>query len=419
MKNILEDLKWRGLLKSCTDLEALQERLKQPIKIYCGFDPTADSMHIGNLQSIMLLRRFQDAGHTPIALAGGGTGMIGDPSGRKSERTFLDENTIRYNTECIKNQLSKFMNFSGSNAAVMVNNLDWLKEINLISFLRDYGKSFSVNYMLAKDSVVSRLEEGISYTEFSYMMLQSIDFHYLNKTLGVEMQVGGSDQWGNITAGTELIRKISEDKVKVYGLTAPLITKADGSKFGKSVGGNIWLDENKTSPYAFYQFWLNTADNDVINFMKRLSLLNKEEIEKYEECVINEPFKREAQKALANSLTHLVHGDVGLQQAINISNALFKGDIIALDKAELLQALQSFDSIEVKGDCTLTQLLVEASIASSNREARELINNNSILLNGVKVNDETLLINSDSCIINDMIVIRKGKKNYFVLKIKG
>ncbi|MEG2684990.1 MAG: tyrosine--tRNA ligase, partial [Erysipelotrichaceae bacterium] len=413
MKDIFEDLKWRGLVKSCTDEEGMKNRLKTPIKVYCGFDPTADSMHIGNLQSIMLLRRFQDAGHIPVALAGGGTGMIGDPSGRKSERTFLDEQTIRNNTECIKNQLRNFIDFD--NGAMMVNNLDWLSNISLISFLRDYGKSFSINYMMAKDSVTSRLEAGLSYTEFSYMLLQSIDYFYLNKNYGVEMQVGGSDQWGNITAGAELIRKISEDEIKVYGMTAPLITKADGSKFGKSVGGNIWLDANKTSPYAFYQFWLNTADTDVINFMKRLTLLERTEIEHYEQCIKEAPFKREAQKALATSITLLVHKEAGLESAQRISQALFGNALKTLSEEELKQALVDMETRSIETNITLTQALVDASIASSRRDARELIIGGSISINDEKINDPEMIIDDKQTIIDNRIVLRKGKKNYFIL----
>ncbi|MEG1066474.1 MAG: tyrosine--tRNA ligase [Erysipelotrichaceae bacterium] len=415
MKDIFEDLKWRGLVKSCTDEEGMKNRLKTPIKVYCGFDPTADSMHIGNLQSIMLLRRFQDAGHIPVALAGGGTGMIGDPSGRKSERTFLDEQTIRNNTECIKNQLRNFIDFD--NGAMMVNNLDWLSNISLISFLRDYGKSFSINYMMAKDSVTSRLEAGLSYTEFSYMLLQSIDYFYLNKNYGVEMQVGGSDQWGNITAGAELIRKISEDEIKVYGMTAPLITKADGSKFGKSVGGNIWLDANKTSPYAFYQFWLNTADTDVINFMKRLTLLERTEIEHYEQCIKEAPFKREAQKALATSITLLVHKEAGLESAQRISQALFGNALKTLSEEELKQALVDMETRSIETNITLTQALVDASIASSRRDARELIIGGSISINDEKINDPEMIIDDKQTIIDNRIVLRKGKKNYFILAI--
>ncbi|MEG0313893.1 MAG: tyrosine--tRNA ligase [Erysipelotrichaceae bacterium] len=415
MKDIFEDLKWRGLVKSCTDEEGMKNRLKTPIKVYCGFDPTADSMHIGNLQSIMLLRRFQDAGHTPVALAGGGTGMIGDPSGRKSERTFLDEQTIRNNTECIKNQLRNFIDFD--NGAMMVNNLDWLSNISLISFLRDYGKSFSINYMMAKDSVTSRLEAGLSYTEFSYMLLQSIDYFYLNKNYGVEMQVGGSDQWGNITAGAELIRKISEDEIKVYGMTAPLITKADGSKFGKSVGGNIWLDANKTSPYAFYQFWLNTADTDVINFMKRLTLLERTEIEQYEQCIKDAPFKREAQKALATSITLLVHKESGLESAQRISQALFGNSLKSLSEEELKQALVDMETRSIESNITLTQALVDAKIASSRRDARELIQGGSISINDEKINDPEMIIDEKQTIIDNRIVLRKGKKNYFILAI--
>ena len=310
--NFIEELQWRGLVKDCTDKDGLGEQLKNPTTIYCGFDPTADSLHVGHLQQILLLRRYQLQGHQPIALCGGFTGMIGDPR-PTTERKLLTHEEVLHNAECIREQLAKFLSFEGSNAAIMENNNNWLGEMNLLAFLRDYGKLFNISYMLQKDTIKKRLDSGISYTEFSYTILQSIDWYNLFKKYNCQIQIGGSDQWGNLTSGMELIRKMEGDNAKVFGITSPLITKSDGSKFGKSEGKNIWLDPTRTNAYEFYQFWLNTPDADIVDYLKRLSFHTPEEIMGYEESLKSAPEKREGQKALAAELTELVHGKDGLE----------------------------------------------------------------------------------------------------------
>ncbi len=411
----LEELNWRGLIKDVTDLESLKERLNNPITCYCGFDPTADSLHVGHLQQVLLLKRYQSVGHTPIILVGGATGMIGDPR-MTSERSLLTLEDVRYNADCIKEQLAHFLSFEGENAAMMVNNYDWISQLNVIDFLRDYGKCFSVSYMLAKDAVASRLETGISYTEFSYMLLQSIDFLHLYRTYNCQLQIGGSDQWGNLTSGTELIRKL-ENEAKVYGVTSPLITKSDGSKFGKSEGKNIWLDSEKTSPYEFYQFFFNVADNDVINMLKRLSMRSVEEIKALEVKVEKQPHLREAQKALAEELTQLVHGEEGLKSALNITEALFKGNVKDLTSKEIAYAFKDANSIDIQDGILLVDALVETKVASSKREARELINNGSISINGDRCTSLEKTLTTVDSLDGTTIVIRKGKKNYFIFKV--
>ena len=299
MMNILQDLEFRGLINQQTDAEGLQELLeKESVKLYCGFDPTADSLHIGHMLPILILRRFQQAGHQPIALVGGATGLIGDPSGKKAERTLNEKETVAFFSERIKEQLSNFLDFNKEgNPATIANNYDWIGSLDLITFLRDIGKNFGLNYMLAKDTVASRLETGISFTEFSYMILQSYDFLNLYQTHGCRLQIGGSDQWGNITAGLELIRK-SEEDAKAFGLTVPLVTKSDGTKFGKTEGGAVWLDPEKTTPYEFYQFWINTDDRDVVKYLKYFTFLSHEEILELEKQVAEAPEKREEKKEL-------------------------------------------------------------------------------------------------------------------------
>lgn len=412
----LEELKWRDLVKDVTDIDALTERLKTPITCYCGFDPTADSLHVGHLQQILLLKRYQMAGHRPIALCGGATGMIGDPR-MTSERKLLKLEDVLNNAECIRKQLAHFLSFEGENAAIMENNYKWISTLNVIDFLRDYGKCFNVNYMLSKDTVASRLESGISYTEFSYMILQSLDFMKLYENYGCELQIGGSDQWGNLTSGVELIRKVKGDKVKVFGVTSPLITKSDGTKFGKSEGKNIWLDPNKTSAYEFYQFFINIADNDIVNMLKRLSLRPVEEIMELEESVRTEPHLRKAQKALAEELTRLVHGEEGLQQALKITEALFKGDIQSLTVEEVKSAFGDAVAVEVEENIGLLDALVNGKVASSKREARELVGNNSIAINGIKCAQADKVLTKEDTLDGELIVVRKGKKNYTIFKI--
>ena len=322
----MEDLQWRGIIYQQTDEEGIKETLeKEKISLYCGVDPTADSMHIGHLLPFLTLRRFQKHGHRPIVLVGGATGMIGDPSGKSEERKLQTTEVIQHNVECIQKQLSQIFDFEGEHGAIMVNNYDWAGSMDIVTFLRDYGKHVGVNYMLAKDTIANRLETGISFTEFTYTILQAMDFLHLYENFDCKMQVGGSDQWGNITTGLELIRKMAPEGSKAFGLTIPLVTKADGTKFGKTESGAIWLDPEKTTPYEFYQFWINTADADVIKYLKFFTFLSKEEIEGLEESVKNEPHLRKAQKALAEEMTRLIHGQDSLDQAIKITEALFNG----------------------------------------------------------------------------------------------
>lgn len=408
--DFLDDLIFRGLVKDCTDLEGLRERLKTPTTVYCGFDPTADKLHIGHLQQILLLARYQRAGHKVITLCGGATGSIGDPR-MTSERSMLSLDEVKNNVVSIKKTLERFINYDN---AIMVNNYDWLSKYDVLTFLRDFGKHFNVNYMINKDIVASRLEKGISFTEFSYTILQAADFKHLYEHYGCEVQIGGSDQWGNITSGLELIRKTLGHDKKVFGITSPLIQKSDGTKFGKSEGANIWLDKEATSPYVLYQYFLNSADADVINFIKRLTFVERDEIERLEQQVQEAPFKREAQKVLAKEVTKIIHGEEALQTALKITDAFFKGDIQTLTKDELLDAIASYSKVKVSNNISLVEVLVEAKIASSKREARELIQNGSIQLNGVKVED--MIVSSDNAIVDNYSIIKKGKKYYFVIE---
>lgn len=407
---LLDDLIFRGLVKDCSDIDGLRERLKTPITLYCGFDPTADKLHVGHLQQILLLSRYQKAGHKVITLCGGATGSIGDPR-MTSERSMLSLDEVANNVISIKKTLERFINYDNG---IMVNNYDWLSKHNVLTFLRDFGKHFNVNYMINKDIVASRLDKGISFTEFSYTILQAADFLHLYETYQCELQIGGSDQWGNITSGLELIRKKLGHEVKVYGITSPLIQKSDGTKFGKSEGANIWLDKEATSPYALYQYFLNSADSDVINFIKRLTFVEKDEILRLEECVKNEPFKREAQKVLAAEVTKIIHGEQSLKEALRISEAFFKGNIKELNKDELRSAIKQYTSVKVEDNLSLVDVLVQAQIASSKREARELIQNGSIQLNGDKVED--IIVSKENAIVDNYSIIKKGKKFYFVIE---
>lgn len=375
--DLLQDLQFRGLINQMTDEDGLKALLaEESVKVYCGFDPTADSLHIGHLLPILMLRRFQQAGHQPIALVGGATGLIGDPSGKKTERKLNEKETVAYYSERIKQQLSRFLDFEKvDNPAIIANNYEWIGSLDVITFLRDVGKNFGINYMLAKESVQSRLEAGISFTEFSYMILQAYDFLKLYEMYGCKLQVGGSDQWGNITAGLELIRKTEED-AKVFGLTVPLVTKADGTKFGKTEGGAVWLDADKTSPYEFYQFWINTDDRDVVKYLKYFTFLSHEEIIELERQTAEAPEKRAAQKALAAEMTRLVHGEEALQQAINISEALFSGDVAKLTADEIEQGFKDVPSyVCEEQEIALVDLLVASGICPSKRQAREDVTN--------------------------------------------
>ena len=406
MTDILDDLQWRGLLAQHTDLEALRAHLSAgPVTFYCGYDPTAPSLHHGHLVQLIVMRHLQLAGHRPLALVGGATGQIGDPR-QSGERQLQSTEVVRGWAERLRAQISQFLDFEGPAAAQMVNNLDWTKDITIIDFLRDYGKFFNVSYMINKETVKRRLESGISYTEFSYMILQSLDFLHLYETKHCTLQLGGQDQWGNITSGLELIRKKHGADVECYGLTMPLITKADGTKFGKTESGTVWLDPKKTSPYEMYQFLVNAEDAKVVEYLKRLTFLDKEEIERLEECVKNEPHLREAQKVLGREV---------YETALKITNALFRGNIRELSADEQRDALSSMEKVQVSEAMDLASTLVSAKIASSKREAREWIKSGSIQINGEKVQDETRVIDASSALVDDMILIKRGKRNYYVL----
>lgn len=417
---LMDDLRWRGLLYQQTDEQGLESLLnEQKVKLYCGVDPTADSMHIGHIVPLLTLRRFQMHGHTPTLLIGGATGMIGDPSGRSEERQLQTPEQVDQNVQGIKKQLEMIFDFNSNarNTAQLVNNKDWIGELTLIDFLRDYGKLLTVNYMLAKDNVASRLAEGISYTEFSYMLMQAADFDHLYREHNVRVQIGGSDQWGNITTGLEVLRKTHEEEVKAFGFTIPLVTKADGTKFGKTAGGAVWLDAKKTSPYEFYQFWINTADSDVVKYLKIFTFLSREEIEALEVAVQEEPHLRQAQKTLAEEMTKLVHGEDALDQAIRITEALFKGDLKALTVNEMKDAFKDVPTVELKKeDINIVDFLVEAKVSSSKRQAREDVTNGAISLNGDKVQDLSFLVDSAVRLDEQFTIVRRGKKKYAMVK---
>lgn len=416
---LLEDLQWRGIIYQQTDEVGIKEALeKEKISLYCGVDPTADSMHIGHLLPFLTLRRFQEHGHRPVVLVGGATGMIGDPSGKSEERKLQTTEVIQHNVECIQKQLSQIFEFEGEHGAIMVNNYDWAGSMDIVTFLRDYGKHVGVNYMLAKDTIANRLETGISFTEFTYTILQAMDFLHLYEKFDCKMQVGGSDQWGNITTGLELIRKMAPEGSKAYGLTIPLVTKADGTKFGKTESGAIWLDPEKTTPYEFYQFWINTADADVIKYLKFFTFLSKEEIEALEESVKNEPHLRKAQKALAEEMTRLIHGQESLDQAIKITGALFNGEIQNLTAAEIKQGFKDVPSYEhtTGEEIGIVDLLIAAGIVSSKRQAREDVTNGAISINGQRVTETDYVISEKNRIEGQFTVIRRGKKKYFLIK---
>ncbi len=416
--DILKDLENRGLLYQLTDRDALEKRLsKGPVTLYIGFDPTADSLHIGHLLPVLGLRRFQMAGHNPIAVAGGGTGLIGDPSGKSSERTLNPEKIVDEWTGRVKKQLAQFLDFdSKKNPAKIVNNYDWLSKLKTIEFLRDIGKYFSVNNMISKESVKSRLETGISYTEFSYMILQSYDFLKLYQDHNCEMQAGGSDQWGNITAGIDLIRKIAAGQA--YGLTFPLVIKSDETKFGKTEAGTIWLDSKKTTPYQFYQFWINTDDKDVIKFIKYFTFLSEDEISDLEEKIKRSPEKREAQTVLAKEITSLVHGKEAVAKSEKISQVLFYGNLKDLSEEEMEEGFKDVPSITIEGkkEMELVELVLTAGVSSSKRQAREDIKNGAISVNCEIFKDIDKKISNSERLWEKYIIIRKGKKNYFLVK---
>lgn len=418
MSELIKDLKWRGLLYQTTSEENIEKLVNEEVvSLYCGTDPTADSLHIGHLVPFLVLKRFQEYGHRPVVLVGGGTGMIGDPSFKASERDLISKEQLDLNVAGIEKQLHKIFEFDKGEEtdAILVNNYEWLKDISLIGFLRDYGKHVGVNYLLAKDAIQSRLETGISFTEFTYTIIQAIDFAHLNQHNNVKIQVGGSDQWGNIVSGIDLMRR-THGITDAEGLTIPLVTKADGSKFGKSEGGNVWLDPEKTSPYEFYQFWINQNDEDVIKFLKIFTFLSKEEIEALEESVKTEPHLRKAQNALADEMTKLIHSEEALEEAKNISKALFSGDIKTLTTEQLRDAMKEAPSATVSNeDLNLVNVIVEAGISPSRRQAREDITNGAIYINGNREQDVNYVISDSDKLDGEFTVFRRGKKKYTVV----
>ncbi|MCJ0521370.1 tyrosine--tRNA ligase [Enterococcus cecorum] len=415
--DLFQELKERGLVYQTTDEDALVKHLnEESVKLYVGFDPTADSLHIGHLLPILMLRRFQQHGHVPIALVGGGTGMIGDPSFKDQERQLNTLETVQNWSQSIKNQLSRFIDFDNEeNPAIIANNYEWLGKLSMIDFLRDVGKNFTINYMMGKESVKRRIETGISYTEFAYQLLQAYDFLKLYDNYGCLLQLGGSDQWGNITSGIELMRR--ERDVQGFALTMPLITKADGTKFGKSEGNAVWLDAEKTTPYEFYQFWINTDDRDVIKFLKYFTFLSLDEIAEIEKEFTAAPETRVAQKALAKEMTTLVHGKEAYEQAVHISQALFSGNIKELSVSEIKQGFKGVPSYTVPqdADLKLLEVLVASGLVQSKRQAREDLQNGAIYINGDRVQDLEYQL-SDKDKIGDIVVLRRGKKKYFLLQ---
>ena len=427
--SLIQDLQARGLIAQITDIEALSTLLnEQKIALYCGFDPTADSLHIGHLLPVLALRRFQQAGHTPIALVGGATGMIGDPSFKAVERSLNSAETVAGWVESIRNQLKPFLSFEGENAAIMANNADWFGSMNCLDFLRDIGKHFSVNAMLNKESVKQRIERddvGISFTEFAYSLLQGYDFAELNKRHGAVLEIGGSDQWGNITAGIDLTRRLNQKQV--FGLTLPLVTKSDGTKFGKTEGGAVWLNAKKTSPYQFYQFWLKVADADVYKFLKYFTFLSIEEIAAIEAKDQASGTKPEAQRILAEEMTRLIHGETALQAAQRITESLFAEDQSSLTESDFEQlALDGLPAFEVSGSLNVVEALVKTGLASSNKEARSFVNSKAVLLNGqaAELNnpnhaaerpDDAYLLTDAHKRFGKYTILRRGKRNHALL----
>lgn len=419
MLNIIDELLWRDAINQQTDADGLRELTEsKAVSLYCGVDPTGNSMHIGHLIPFMMLRRFQLAGHRPVILIGGATGTIGDPSGRQSERSLQTMEQVQENVDALSAQMKKLFITDGDNQVRMVNNYDWTKDMNVIEFLRDIGKNFSINTMLAKDVVASRLDSGISFTEFSYQILQSMDYLHLFQNEDVQLQIGGSDQWGNITSGLDLIRKKEGNEAKAFGLTIPLMLKADGTKFGKTAGGAIWLDPKQTTPYEFYQFWANTDDRDVVKYLKYFTFLSKEEIEALEEKVATEPHKREAQKALAEEMTRFVHSEELLEQAKRISAALFSGDIRSLTAEEIEEGFKEMPTFTAGTETkNIVDWLVDLGVEPSKRQAREDITKGAISINGERVNELETEITAADAIGGKFIIVRKGKKNYSLVKL--
>ena len=406
---LFEELKWRGLIKDISSPE-LEEKLNQGgMTFYIGTDPTADSLHVGHLSSFLISKRLQDAGHHPILLIGGATGMIGDPR-PTTERAMISKEEVEHNYQCLKKQVEEIFGFE------VVNNYDWIKNINTLDFLRDYGKFFNINYMLDKDIIRRRLETGITYTEFSYTILQALDFKYLHDHKNVNLQCAGSDQWGNITSGIDLIRKSSKDEV--YGFTMPLVTDSQGKKFGKSEGNAIWLDKNKTSSYKLYQFFINVEDSMVIDYLKIYTFLSKEQIEEYEKENNEHPELRAAHKALAREIITFLHGKEEYEKAVNLADHLFNNKFNDLSKSDIEELFGSEDIKEVNTNQTIVDMLVEMKAVSSKREATEFVTNGAISVNGEKINDISEIIDESKFIENTYIVVKRGKKNYYIGKKK-
>ena len=406
---LFEDLKWRGLIKDISSPDLEKKLNEGGLTFYIGTDPTADSLHVGHLSSFLISKRLKDAGHNPILLVGGGTGLIGDPR-PTTERPMISKETVDKNFESLKSQVEKIFGFK------VVNNYDWLGKINTLDFLRDYGKYFNINYMLDKDIIRRRLNEGITYTEFSYMILQATDFKFLHENYGVNMQCAGSDQWGNITAGIDLIRKTTGDEV--YGFTMPLVTDSQGRKFGKSEGNALWLDKNKTSSYQLYQFFVNVEDCKVIDYLKIYTFLSKEEIEDLEKKNNEHPELREAHKTLAREIITFLHGKEEYEKAVNLADHLFNNKFSDLSKKDIEDLFQNADIKEIELDKNIVDILVDLCAVSSKREAREFIGNGAISINGEKVSDVNLIINKDFFIEGKYLVVKRGKKNYYVGKLK-
>ena len=426
MKNFIEELRWRGMLHDM--MPGTEELLNsEMVKGYIGFDPTADSLGVGNLVQIMTLLHFQNAGHKPIALVGGATGMVGDPSGKSAERNLLNEETLQHNLNSQKKQLEKFLNFDcGENSAEIVNNYDWFKEFSFLEFIRDVGKHISINYMMGKDSVKNRMETGMSFTEFSYQLVQGYDFYYLWKNQGIKIQMGGSDQWGNIVTGTELIRR--KDAGEAFALTTPLIKKADGTKFGKTEGGNVWLDPKRTSPYKFYQFWLNTSDEDCSTFIRIFSLKGKEEIESLESEHLKAPHLRLLQKELAKEITTRVHSKNDFNAAVEASDILFgKGtaeSLLNLSENDLLSVFEGVPQVKISKEEMNTGINVieffsdKTQIFPSRGEARKMLLGGGVLINKTKVEDPELNVGTEHLMKGKYLLAQKGKKNYYLVTVE-
>ena len=406
---LFEELKWRGLIHNVTDEAVIEKINNGELTFYLGADPTGDSLHVGHLLVYLFAKRLESVGNKPIFLIGGATGSIGDPK-PGSERQLLSAEVTKHNAECLYEQVK------GLFPAILVNNYDWTHNLDILTFLRYYGKFFNVNYMINKETVKARLDSGISYTEFSYQILQALDFEHLYKEYNCQLQIGGQDQWGNITGGLELIRKIHGDKAEAYGVTVPLVLKSDGTKFGKSEGGAVWLNPEKTSPYHFYQFWINTPDSDVMMRLKQFTFLSVEEIEEIEKSFIAEPHLRVAQKALAKAMTELIHGAKGLEQAEKITQALFSGNISELTVEEIEIAFGGMPEVQVEENTLLIDALVVSKAASSKREARQFIENGAVLVNGIQQKDLEFVVSKENAIGNKYTIIRRGKKNYYLLK---